>query len=126
MARQKILEALPKFKARMPTAIRFLCEDAAKEAFKVFGGSLDLTKILISNGIGRNGRAATGAVDHPDGWHVVLNLGDLSSWATTPRRRCDLIHELTHAWQSQTSWHGQDHLHLERSRLPVPRRKGNW
>jgi len=93
--RNKLLRIKP------PTAVRFLCKSETNEAFKVFGGSLDLTKILISDGLGLFGRPFTVAVNHPDGWHVVMNLGHLDSWIANRRRKCILIHELTHAWQSQ-------------------------
>jgi hypothetical protein len=81
--------------------------DAAEqtEAMTVYGGSLDFTKIVITDGLGFGNRPFTVAVPLSSGFHVALNLGDVCSWATR-RRSEDLIHELAHAWQSQH--HGSD------------------
>jgi hypothetical protein len=89
----------------MPTAARFLDSAEQSEVMKIFRGSLDFTKILISDGLGFQGRGFTVAVPISSGWHVVMLMGDLCSWATRPRSDT-LIHELAHAWQSQH--HGSD------------------
>jgi hypothetical protein len=88
------------FKITPPANFRYLCKPEADEAFKVFAGSLDLTKILLGDSKGPRG-PFTVAVNHPDGWHVVLLMGDLNNWVSNKRRACMLIHELAHAWQSQ-------------------------
>jgi peptidoglycan hydrolase-like protein with peptidoglycan-binding domain len=90
---------------KVPTTARFLTAAEQSEAMKVYSGSLDFTKILISDGLGFQGRPFTVAAPLASGSHVVMNLGDLGSWETRPRSNT-LIHELAHAWQSQH--HGSD------------------
>jgi len=86
--------------AKLPTAVRFLTLDEQKEATSVFGKSLDFSKILIADGTGFQKRPFTVAVPVSSGFYVVMLLGDIDPWHT--RNRSDtLIHELTHAWQSQ-------------------------
>lgn len=89
----------------VPTSARFLTLDEQTEANTVFGESLDFSKILIADGTGFQDRPFTVAVPLAGGFHVVMLLGDFDPWHT--RNRSDtLIHELTHAWQSQ---HAGDH-----------------
>ena len=91
----------------LPSNLRPLSDPEQKEAIPVFGGSLDFTKILISDGLGLGGSYFTVAVPSfilsappKTNWYVVMNMGDLLAWEH--RRRSEvLIHELTHAWQSQ-------------------------
>lgn len=90
---------------KLPTSARFLTSDEQTEAKTVFGSSLDFTKILISDGLGGGGRPFTVAVPLTGGFHIVMNMGDLGPWHRRPRSNT-LIHELTHAWQSQH--HGSD------------------
>jgi subtilisin family serine protease/peptidoglycan hydrolase-like protein with peptidoglycan-binding domain len=89
----------------LPTAARFLDRAEQDEVNTVFRGSLNFTKILIANGLGFSGRPFTVAVQVSTDWFVVMLLGDLCSWATRPRSNT-IVHELTHAWQSQH--HGTD------------------
>jgi outer membrane protein OmpA-like peptidoglycan-associated protein len=89
----------------VPTILRFLDASEQAEARTMFGASLDFTRILISNGLGFMGRKFTVAVPLSSGWNVVMNMGDVCSWASRPRS-FTLIHELVHAWQSQH--HGSD------------------
>jgi peptidoglycan hydrolase-like protein with peptidoglycan-binding domain len=105
---RRILGSLPLLGAtgvKVPTTARFLTADEQREAMTVYGGSLDFTKILISDGLGFQGRGFTVAVPLTSGSHVVMNMGDVSPWHTKPRSNT-LIHELAHAWQSQH--HGSD------------------
>ena len=62
-----------------------------------FGLSLDFSRILISDKPGLNNRPFTIAIGIPFSGEatVVMNLGTF-----TPKLK-DLVHELTHAWQSQ-------------------------
>ena len=96
---RKVLGSLPLGKAKivLPTAARFLDPAEQSVAMTVYGGSLDFTKILITDGLGMSGRMFTVAVQLSTGWYVVMNMGSLQCWA----RSRDLIHELAHAWQSQ-------------------------
>jgi hypothetical protein len=104
----------------LPTTLRFPDADEQSEAMTVYGGSLDFTKILISDGLGGQGRAFTVALPTSVGNFVVLNLGPeyikrtaasgFPSLPTTDTRpgvpggeadKRTLIHELAHSWQSQ-------------------------
>lgn len=85
-----------------PTSLRFLNVAEAREVSDVYGSSLDLTRIFISDGLGWNGRPFTVALEAKElGWIVVLNLGSFVSWNEPPERAATLVHELAHAWQSQ-------------------------
>lgn len=87
---------------KAPTSLRFLNGAETRQVFGLFGGSLDLTKIFISDGAGADKRPFTVALEAEGlGWIVVLNLGSLASWDAPKPRAKDLMHELTHAWQSQ-------------------------
>jgi Putative peptidoglycan binding domain len=92
---------------KLPTTARFLDPAEQAEAMKMYGGSLDFSKILITDGIGANNRAYTLAVTLGGVWHVVIMMGSVKCWATKPGS-VTLIHELAHAWQSQH--HGTDHI----------------
>jgi peptidoglycan hydrolase-like protein with peptidoglycan-binding domain len=104
----------------LPTTLRFLNADEQAEAMKVYAGSMDFTKVLLSDGLGGQGRAFTVALPTSAGTFVVINIGptylDLvarsgfSAVPTTDTRpgvpggeadKRTLIHELAHAWQSQ-------------------------
>jgi peptidoglycan hydrolase-like protein with peptidoglycan-binding domain len=85
---------------KLPTAARFLTAPEQAEATTVFGASLDFSKILIADGTGFQDRPFTVAVPASGSFFVVMLLGDLNPWHTRPRSHT-LIHELTHAWQSQ-------------------------
>jgi peptidoglycan hydrolase-like protein with peptidoglycan-binding domain len=81
----------------IPSSLRHLTVPEEVAARKVFNNSLDFTKIFISNAVGPTGRPFTAAVNVPFLSFTavqILNLGPTFSNA-------DLIHELTHAWQSQ-------------------------
>lgn len=100
---QTVLESVPgplRVGIKPPTTLRFLFHAERDEAEKVFRGSLDYSRILLSDGLGMSGRMFTIAVSTSRGPFVILLVGDTAScWAST--RPGDLIHELTHAWQSQ-------------------------
>jgi outer membrane protein OmpA-like peptidoglycan-associated protein len=103
-----ILGLLPKGLGgiKTPTGLRFLNADEQRVARGVYHGSLDFTRILISDGLGAKRLPFTVATQIPSGWYVVMNMGDLGSWAAAPLFPSTLIHELAHAWQSQH--HGTD------------------
>jgi hypothetical protein len=88
---------------KLPTTARWLTNAEQLEAEKVFQCSLDFSRILISDGVGFSGRLFTLAVPLASRFHTVLLMGELD-----PRKIAanDLIHELTHSWQSQH--HGND------------------
>jgi len=77
----------------IPTSLRFLTASEQAMATGVFGSSLFYWKILISNGLGLEGRPLTTIGPFPG--FVTLNLGPATISTSL------LIHELTHAWQSQ-------------------------
>lgn len=92
---------------RPPTGVRFLDAGEQAEGTRVFSGSLDFTKILISDATGTSNRPFTVAVPTlTSGTFVVINAGTLASFAplsppTTTAASRTLVHELAHAWQSQ-------------------------
>jgi hypothetical protein len=93
---------------KLPTAIRFLDAHEQKVARSVFSSSLDFSRILITNGKGFGGSYFTIAIPVNGITYVVIMMGDVCSWAPNPAlpnngmsRTKILIHELTHAWQSQ-------------------------
>ncbi len=91
-----------------PTDARFLTPAEQATATTVFGGSLDFTKIVITDGLGFQSRPFTVAVHMPSGWFVALNQGPgaiARDWSVGGASNT-LIHELTHAWQSQ---HASNH-----------------
>jgi outer membrane protein OmpA-like peptidoglycan-associated protein len=103
-----LLQAIPglgKTGVKIPTTLRFLNPLERREAAKMFGAGLDFTRILISDGLGAQGRPFTVSVPSGGTTMIVMSLGDVSSWHAAPRSHT-LIHELTHAWQSQH--HGTD------------------
>jgi outer membrane protein OmpA-like peptidoglycan-associated protein len=100
---QEILKLLPPGLGgtKSPTRLRFLDAKEKALARTVYHGSLDFSRILISDGLGWQGRPFTVATQISTGWHVVMNMGDLRSWSGPPLMPRKLIHELAHAWQSQ-------------------------
>jgi peptidoglycan hydrolase-like protein with peptidoglycan-binding domain len=90
---------------KVPTSARCLSLSEQLVANLTFGASLDYSRIFISNGVGFSGRPFTVAVPLGGKFFSVLLLGDLNPWDTVGRSD-DLIHELTHSWQSQH--HGSD------------------
>jgi len=100
---QKVLKLLPPGLGgtKSPTGLRFLDPKEKALARTVYGGSLDFSRILISDGLGSQGRPFTVATQISSGWYVVMNMGDLRSWSGPPLTPRTLIHELAHAWQSQ-------------------------
>ena len=85
-----------------PTNVRFLFMDEQLMANKVFGRSLDYTRILLSDGKGVSGRAFTVAVPTARGAMVVILMGSTTRcFAASPHHASNLVHELVHAWQSQ-------------------------
>jgi putative peptidoglycan binding protein len=99
---RKTLGSLPLGKAGivLPTAARFLDPAEQSVAMTEYRGSLDFTKILITDGLGLFGAKFTVAAQLSTGWHVAMNMGSLRCWAPSPFS-ASLIHELAHAWQSQ-------------------------
>jgi len=68
----------------------------------VFGNSLDFSSILISDGLGLNGRAFVTIIPDPTslpGMPSGLKL-TLVNWGPSPTPGT-FFHELTHVWQSQ-------------------------
>ncbi|SDL47525.1 phage tail tip lysozyme [Pseudomonas indica] len=88
-----------------PRNLRFLSAAEQAEARSVYAGSLDFSRIIITDGLGCGGRPFTVAFPVGSDWWVALNQGTVASFATRPRSDT-LIHELAHAWQSQH--HGSD------------------
>ena len=88
-----------------PRNLRFLSAAEQTEARSVYAGSLDFSRIIITDGLGCGGRPFTVAFPVGSDWWVALNQGTVASFATRPRSDT-LIHELAHAWQSQH--HGSD------------------
>ncbi|MFO0887941.1 MAG: LysM domain-containing protein [Isosphaeraceae bacterium] len=92
---------------KLPTAVRFLDPAEQSEGMRVYGGGLDFTKILLSDGLGGGGRPFTIVESISVGTFVVMNMGTLGSFAPSgapPTRfspSTTLVHELAHAWQSQ-------------------------
>jgi peptidoglycan hydrolase-like protein with peptidoglycan-binding domain len=70
-----------------------------KDARAVFGASIDLSRVSLTDALGAGNRPFTffflDTTTRASGEHWVINLGTL-----TPATH-DLIHELTHVWQSQ-------------------------
>ena len=99
---RKTLGSLPLGRAGivLPTTARFLDPAEQSVAMTEYRGSLDFTKILITDGLGFAGAKFTVAVQLSTGWHVAMNMGSLRCWAPAPFS-ASLIHELAHAWQSQ-------------------------
>ena len=82
----------------LPSGVRFLTPSQEATARGVFGTSLDFSRIVLTDATGLGGRPFTAAVSVLGPIHfVVINAGSFS-----PSRSL-LIHELTHAWQSQHS-----------------------
>lgn len=85
---------------------RFLGEREKAIAYKVFEGSIPYSRVLVSDGLGYNGRAYT----MPEISTYVLNVGDGYYGMSSPNRLDDqalLIHELVHVWQGEHSrWRG--------------------
>jgi hypothetical protein len=101
----RVLNALPlgRLGVVAPTNARFLTAAEQSEAMTVFAGSLDFTKIVITDGLGFQGRPFTVAAPTAIGWFVALNQGPgaiARDWSLAPQN-ATLIHELTHGWQSQ-------------------------
>lgn len=78
----------------IPKKARFLDCNEETIANSVFGNSLDYSRIIITDGLGFSGRPFTVAIPIAGKFFVVMMLGASPSHGT-------LIHELTHAWQSQ-------------------------
>jgi outer membrane protein OmpA-like peptidoglycan-associated protein len=93
--------------ARKPSNFRHLAEKETAIARQVFERSIPYSKVMISDGLGFEGRPFT----MPDlGGRYVLHVGDgyygMSS-AHRPDDRALLIHELVHVWQGEHSrWRG--------------------
>lgn len=101
---QGLVEADGRDKPRLPTTLRPISASEINMARTVFGNSLDFSKIFATDGAGLNGQPFTVAVSSSRGGPVIINFGTLS-----PSRRL-LIHELTHAWQSQHSQMPQSYM----------------
>jgi peptidoglycan hydrolase-like protein with peptidoglycan-binding domain len=82
----------------LPTGVRALTAGQVATVTGVFGTSMDLTRVFLSDGTGASGRPFTMAVDLGiAGSIVIINAGTFSPGTNL------LIHEMTHAWQSQHS-----------------------
>jgi outer membrane protein OmpA-like peptidoglycan-associated protein len=93
-------KGLMDFLFTLPKTLRFLTPAEQCEAMSMFGSSLDFRRILISDGIGFQDRPFTVVAPSYAGSMVIMHLGDTKAWDKRPRSPW-LIHELTHAWQSQ-------------------------
>jgi peptidoglycan hydrolase-like protein with peptidoglycan-binding domain len=87
--------------AKLPTKVRLMTSAEERKADTVFGHSLVYSGILISNGLGLNGRAFVSIVPTP----ITIATGGLKSlcivnWGDSPSDGT-FFHELTHVWQSQ-------------------------
>jgi len=93
--------------AKRPSNFRHLADKERAVAYKVFEGSVPYSKVIVSDGLGYNGRAFT----MPElGGTYVIHVGDgyygMSS-PNLPDDRALLIHELVHVWQGEHSrWRG--------------------
>ncbi|UCF90303.1 MAG: DUF4157 domain-containing protein [Desulfobacterales bacterium] len=96
-----VIQRLP-FGIRLPTGTRFLDPAAEKPlARSVYGGSIILSRVLISNALGGGGRPFTLYTPIPVlGDVTVINAGP-SLYSTPGSNPNLLIHELAHSWQSQ-------------------------
>ncbi|HJS07456.1 MAG TPA: peptidoglycan-binding domain-containing protein [Pirellulales bacterium] len=87
--------------AKLPSKVRLMTSAEEKKADTVFGSSLVYSGILISNGLGMNGRAFVSIVPSPI---TILTAGVKSicivNWGDSPSEGT-FFHELTHVWQSQ-------------------------
>jgi len=96
------IQRLP-FGITLPTGLRFLDSTERTMATGIYGGSLNFSKILLSDAVGGGGRPFTTYVPSPvsgiDGG-TVINIGP-TAYATPGSNRNLLIHELAHSWQSQ-------------------------
>jgi hypothetical protein len=94
--------------ARIPRTIRFLTQEEQDKARTIFGNSLDFMRILVTDGLGIDGREfvmvnplqslsslLSSAPPLPPSTKMqIVNLGPAPSNET-------FFHELTHVWQSQ-------------------------
>ncbi len=91
---------------RRPHNFRHLAAGEKAIAYKVFEGSIPYSRVLVSDGLGYNGRPFT----LPEFTHYVLHVGDGYYGMSSPNRLKDqglLIHELVHVWQGEHSrWRG--------------------
>lgn len=96
-----VIRRLP-FGIRLPTGTRFLDPAAEKPlARSVYGSSIILSRVLISNALGGGGRPFTLYMPVPVlGGVTVINAGP-SLYSTPGSNPSLLIHELAHSWQSQ-------------------------
>jgi outer membrane protein OmpA-like peptidoglycan-associated protein len=86
---------------RPPTMGRFLDAYEIAAADKVFNGSLDFSKIIITNGNGFGKSYFTLAIPIAGATYIIIMMGSVCSWVKGQNSTHILIHELTHAWQSQ-------------------------
>jgi hypothetical protein len=104
-AARRVLGSIPpalRFGIVPPTTLRFLFLHEQAFASRTFGRSLDFSGILISNGLGFKGRPFTIAVPSARGFVGVMLVGPAAARCmVSGRDGALLIHELTHAWQSQ-------------------------
>jgi subtilisin family serine protease/outer membrane protein OmpA-like peptidoglycan-associated protein len=82
--------------ATAPANARLLTGAERATAGRVYGTSLDFSRIAITDGIGCERRPFTIAVEVSGTWWVLMNVGTTSGISNST-----LIHELAHAWQSQ-------------------------
>jgi hypothetical protein len=92
---------LDRIGGRMPTQARCLDPSELVLAKVVYQESLSYEDIYISDGLGGDGNPFTIALPLDQRWIVILNTGP-GAFADPARSKNNvLIHELTHAWQSQ-------------------------
>ena len=84
----------------LPTNARFLTAAEQTRADTAYSGSIDFTKVVITDGLGGSGRAFTTFVPTSSGDFVAMNMGP-GPFATPLSNARLLIHELAHCWQSQ-------------------------
>jgi len=101
-AARRFLDRLPlgRIGIRLPTAVRFLTSGEQTLADTVYNRSIDYSRVLISDGLGAEGRAFTTYVPSSAGDFIVMNMGE-DPFKTPLYNKGLLIHELAHAWQSQ-------------------------
>jgi hypothetical protein len=85
------------FGITLPTGVRGLDPTEQAIGSGVYRGSINWSKVLLSNATGGGGRPFTTAA--PLG-NTVINIGP-SAYATPGSNPSLLIHELAHVWQSQ-------------------------
>ncbi len=96
----QLIQRLP-FGIRLPTGMRFLDSTERPMARSVYGRSINLNRVLLSDALGGSSRPFTTYLPIPFlGGVTVINIGP-SAYNKPGSNRNLLIHELAHSWQSQ-------------------------